>query len=134
MVLHGIQINHMERSLNFAHLRKGEMISSPEEYTQLPFQRVLTGCIHPSCPQVMKLKISKHLATQNIFSDVAIKRPLLASANVVADMSILFYHERKFIELALTHPHDTSTSLFYMCKCFLFFSSRYLVVISHTFT
>lgn len=105
----------MERSLTSACLQRRKMTSSPEEQAQLPFQRVLIG-LHPlpSRFQVLKLKISKPLEILVIFSEVAIKRLVLASAKVVVDTSILFLftHERNFIELVFTHLHGTSTSLF----------------------
>ena len=106
----------MERSLNSSYLHKREMISSTEELTQFLFQRAqLTGLSAPFLlPQVLKLKISKHLEILKTHW-VAIKRWVLASANTAADTSILLYLERMFTKLS-PHPlpHNTSTSLFYV--------------------
>lgn len=93
------------------------MISSTEELTQFPFQRAqLTGLSTPFLlPQVLKLKISKHLEILKTLW-VAIKRRVLASANIAADTSILFYLERMFTELSPPHSPTTPQLLFFMCK------------------
>ena len=98
------------------------MISSPEELTQLPFQRaLLTRLPTPFLlPQVLKLKIFKHLAILKTLSEVPIKRLVLASANTAAGTSILFYLERKFIELPAS-PTTPQLLFFYMCKFFFYF-------------
>ena len=84
------------------------------------FQRVLTGPYTPFLlPQVLRLKISQYLAMK-IFSEVAIKRLVLAFANTVAPTCILFHFTiRKLLELP--HPHDTSTSLFLIWVNFFYF-------------
>lgn len=60
-----------------------------------------------------------------IFSEVAIKRLVLAFANTVGPTCILFHFTiRKLLELP--HPHNTSTSLFFsLRKVFLFLSLRH---------
>lgn len=128
----GFKQSIMERSLNSSYLHKREMISSPEELTQLPFQRaLLTRLPTPFLLlQVLKLKIFKHLAILKILSEVPIKRLVLASANTAAGTSVLFYLERKFIELQAS-PTAPQLLFFYMCKFFfllLSFRNRFLVV------
>ena len=80
----------MERSLNSSYLHKRETISSTEELTQFPFQRAqLTVLSTPFLlPQVLKLKISKHLEILKT-PWVAIKTRVLAPANIAADTSVL---------------------------------------------
>jgi len=131
----------MERSLNSSYPQKRNTISSLEECTQLPFQRAQQTGLHTSflLPQVLKLKVFEHLEILKIFCEVAIKRLVLTSVNIVADTSILFYLERKFIELAPpanthTHPQhlNFSLSLFFFIPVNFFlllsFRNRFLVV------
>lgn len=116
----------MERSLNSSYLHKREMISSTEELTQFPFQRAqLTALSTPFLlPQVLKLKISKHLEILKT-PWVAIKTRALAPANIAADTSVLFYFILRECSLSclLTSSPTTPQLLFFMRKKFFFSTS-----------